>query len=389
MIHITINKAVPEIRGRERLTAGMCGIVRCEFHFSEEWNGLARFAEFTDGTATRSVEITDGVCCVPPEVLTTEGRSVMVGVYGTDGKEVVLPSVFVCLGEVERGTCGSDLTPALTPSLIEQFTARAETVKEAAEGVEEAAASVKEAAEVVQRCFGENTGAVMRRNLYRGAYLGNKVTEEQLAAIRDGSFRHFFIGDYWIIGGITYRIADMDYWYGTGHPNTLTRHHLVLVTDKNLYKMKMAEEDSTAGGYWGSYMKQSGLSSMQIRVQVGFGSALCPHYEYFTSEVEDGRPVNALWRETTVDLMSEIMVYGTNIFSVMNSGGTMLWNYTTARWQLALFRLDPTRITIPGEKSWLRDVVDPKRFAAIGSNGYSYCMKASFENGVRPVFAIG
>ena len=35
------------------------------------------------------------------------------------------------------------------------------------------------------------------------------------------------------------------------------------------------------------------------------------------------------------------------------------------------------------------DVVDPKRFAAIGSNGYSYCMKASFENGVRPVFAIG
>ena len=377
MIQIFLNKAVPEVRGRERLTTGMSGVVFCEFSFSEAWDGLARVAEFSDGVETRTVELTDGVCAVPHEVLTTAGRSVTVGIHGTDGEKTVLPSVYVRLGEVEEGTRGDgDPALALTPSLFEQFLVRAE--------------QAKQAGEIVARYFADGTSAKMRRNLYRGAYLGDRVTVEQLAAIRDGSFDQFFIVDYWTINGVSYRVADMDYWYNVGSPEPLKKHHLVIVPDNNLFDAQMEPSDTTENGYWGSYMKQTALIRARDLLIAAFGSEnICKHQEYFVDAAEEGRSTNAIWRQTTIDLMSEIMVFGTNIFSVMNAGGVMNWNYTTARWQLALFRLDPTAIDIPGEKAWLRDIADAKRFTAIGSNGYAYCMKASFANGVRPVFAIG
>ncbi len=377
MISIILNKAIPEVRGRERLTTGMSGVVLCEFSFSKEWEGLSKVVEFSDGVETRTVELAENRCAVPHEVLTTAGRSVTVGVHGTDGEHTVLPSVFVCLGEVEAGAQGDgDPALALTPSLFDQFLVRAE--------------QAKQAGEIVARYFADGTSAKMRRNLYRGAYLGSELTDEQLASIRNGSFDQFFIGDYWTIDGVNYRVADMDYWYHVASPTSTRKHHLVLVPDENLFEAQMGNSDTTENGYWGSYMKQTALAGARERVSAAFGAEnICTHQEYFTSVVEDGRPIEAVWRQTQVDLMSEIMVYGTNIFSVMNAGGQMNWNYTTARWQLALFRLDPARIDIPGEKSWLRDIADSKRFTAIGSNGYSYCMKASFANGVRPVFAIG
>lgn len=384
MINISAGKAELTVRGRERLTTGMSRVVQCRFTFSEEWEGLKKFAEFSDGVEARTVELTGDTCDIPHEVLTTAGRVVTVGVHGTDGEETVLPSVFARLGEVETGAQGdSDPTLPLTPSLFDQFVVRAEQAH--ADSL-----AAQEAREVVETYLSKEASAKMRRNIYRGAYLGSALTDAQLAVIRDGSFEGFYIGDYWTINGVNYRIADMDYWYGVGYPNELTKHHLVIVPDTNLYEGYMEANDSSENGYWGSYMKQIGLAEARELVRAAFGAEnVCLHYEYYTSAVENGRPIDAVWRQTTVDLMSEIMVYGTNIFSVMNSGGEMLWNYTTARWQLALFRLDPTRIDIPGEKSWLRDIVDNKRFAAIGSAGYSYCMKASFTNGVRPVFAIG
>ena len=52
-----------------------------------------------------------------------------------------------------------------------------------------------------------------RRMIYRGKNLGAVVTEEQKANIKNGTFKGFFLGDYWTIGGYTWRIVDFDYWY--------------------------------------------------------------------------------------------------------------------------------------------------------------------------------
>ena len=61
-------------------------------------------------------------------------------------------------------------------------------------------------------------GAATHNAIYRGECLGNTITDEQAAAIADGSFEDLFIGDYWTMGGVNYRIADFDYWYRTGFP---------------------------------------------------------------------------------------------------------------------------------------------------------------------------
>ena len=53
----------------------------------------------------------------------------------------------------------------------------------------------------------------LRRVLFRGKNLGTALTAVQKAAIKDGSFKGMFLGDYWSIGGRIWRIVDMDYWY--------------------------------------------------------------------------------------------------------------------------------------------------------------------------------
>ena len=51
-----------------------------------------------------------------------------------------------------------------------------------------------------------------RRMIYRGKNLGSVVTEEQKTNIKNGTFKGFFLGDYWTIGRYTWRIGGFDYW---------------------------------------------------------------------------------------------------------------------------------------------------------------------------------
>ena len=40
-------------------------------------------------------------------------------------------------------------------------------------------------------------------SIYRGKNLGSSVTQEQWNAIEAGTFDDLYIGDYWVIGGVT------------------------------------------------------------------------------------------------------------------------------------------------------------------------------------------
>ena len=88
----------------EPLTAGMTGVVEVRFTFSADWAGLAKTAVFSNGVRTVRVEEAywdEGVCLIPREVLRTAGKTVMAGVYGTNGLHLVLPTVWCVLGRVE------------------------------------------------------------------------------------------------------------------------------------------------------------------------------------------------------------------------------------------------------------------------------------------------
>ena len=77
--------------------------------------------------------------------------------------------------------------------------------------------------------------------IYRGKNLGSVVTEEQKTNIKNGTFKGFFLGDYWIIGSYTWRIVDFDYWYDCGD-TAFTKPHLVIMPDKPLYNAQMNPE---------------------------------------------------------------------------------------------------------------------------------------------------
>ena len=107
MIIVTCKKACAETRcHRPLLTAGMSNAELVHFIFSEEWDGLAKTAVFTDGVITVDVlqaQWNGDEVAVPPDVTTTAGRRVRVGVYGTDGNGVALPTIWTELGTVRAG----------------------------------------------------------------------------------------------------------------------------------------------------------------------------------------------------------------------------------------------------------------------------------------------
>ena len=234
--------------------------------------------------------------------------------------------------------------------------------------------------------FAGLVSAVNHRNIYRGKSLGTSVTAAQKAAIANGTFDDLFIGDYWTIGGIKYRIADMDYWLNCGDTST-TKHHLVMIPDKGLYLAVMNNTNTTNGGYVGSKMYTTNLAQAKTTISTAFGDMLLTHRKYLTNAVTAGVPSGGAWFDSTVELMNEPMVYGSHFFAPANNGATVPTRYTINNSQLSIFRLNPTMFK-DRESIWLRDVVSAARFAFVYTYGNATCSGASGSHGVRPDFAI-
>ena len=90
----------------EQLTSGMVNAVRCQITFSEDWTGLTKIAVFSNGRASVDIpemEWEENVIPIPPEMTARPGVTVRLGIYGTDGGSVVLPTVWCSLGSVQVG----------------------------------------------------------------------------------------------------------------------------------------------------------------------------------------------------------------------------------------------------------------------------------------------
>lgn len=226
-----------------------------------------------------------------------------------------------------------------------------------------------------------------RRMIYRGKNLGAVVTEEQKANIKNGTFKGFFLGDYWTIGSYTWRIVDFDYWYNCGD-TAFTTPHLVIMPDKPLYNAQMNETNITTGGYTGSLMYTENLDQAKTLAASAFGDLILTHREYLTNAVTDGHASAGAWFDSTLDLPNEIMMYGCHVYAAMNNGTVIPTNYTIGKTQLALFTVVPKLISNRAT-FWLRDVVSSAPFACVIYGGGANCSGASYSRGVRPVFAIG
>lgn len=228
----------------------------------------------------------------------------------------------------------------------------------------------------------------LRRVLFRGKNLGTALTAVQKAAIKDGSFKGMFLGDYWSIGGRIWRIVDMDYWYNCGD-TAFTSHHLVIMPDEALYNAQMNTTNVTTGGYVGSEMYKSNLANAKTIVNAAFQGSVLTHREYLCNAVANGRPSGGAWFDSSIELPNESMMYGHPHFSPTSDGSTVPAIYTISKTQLALFMVCPRFIVNRAYNQWLRDVVSSASFADVDGNGNTGYNNASNSFGVRPVFPVG
>ena len=228
----------------------------------------------------------------------------------------------------------------------------------------------------------------LRRVLFRGKNLGTALTAVQKAAIKDGSFKGMFLGDYWSIGGRIWRIVDMDYWYNCGD-TAFTSHHLVIMPDEALYNAQMNTTNVTTGGYVGSEMYKSNLANAKTIVNAAFQGSVLTHREYLCNAVANGRPSGGAWFDSSIELPNESMMYGHPHFSPTSDGSTVPSIYTISKTQLALFMVCPKFIVNRSYNQWLRDVVSSAAFAYVYSYGGADYYYASNSGGVRPVFPVG
>lgn len=229
----------------------------------------------------------------------------------------------------------------------------------------------------------------LHRMIFRGKNLGTTLTAEQKANIQNGTFKGLWLGDYWVINGVNWRIVDMDYWWNCGD-TAFTNHHLVIMPDANLGANKqMNTTNTTEGGYVGSLMYTTNMADAKTMCTGAFGANILTHRDIFCNAVTNGRPTGYAWLDASIELPTEVMMYGCPHYAVTNDGTNIPMKYAISKSQLALFAVAPKFITTR-QNYWLQDVVSSAYFACVNNYGNAVCGYASNTSiGVRPVFPVG
>ena len=233
--------------------------------------------------------------------------------------------------------------------------------------------------------------AGFHNSIFRGKYLGSSLTAAQSAQIQAGTFDDLFIGDYWTINGVNWRIADFDPYYRCGD-NTSLGHHIAVVPDTNLYSTVWNDTNDTSTGYVGSKIRaniKSGTNGSaegaELKVIAAFGSTHVLAYRvlYPTTYVSSGNATGWAWTDARVELMNENEVYGAQVWSVGGKGHEV----GISKRQLSLFRLAPQFVNTRAGW-WLRSVYSATYAAFVGYLGYAGYYGASDSLGVRPLSLI-
>lgn len=228
-------------------------------------------------------------------------------------------------------------------------------------------------------------------SIYRGISLGTSYTSAMSSAIQAGTFDNMYVGDYLTIGGRVYRIAGFNIIKNVGD-NASVGNNMCLVPDASMYSAQMHNTDSgqyepgaantTEGAYVGSDMRTQNLAAATQTILGDFGASHVIQYrDWLANAVSDGQASGAAWTDCQVELMSEVMVYGTKVWG--NSG----YEVGCINSQLPLFRLNPEMIH-RRFNDWLRSVRSAAYFAFVPGSGFASYGNASNSLGVRPLFFV-
>lgn len=260
--------------------------------------------------------------------------------------------------------------------------------------------------------FANNAAA--HNGIFRGKDLTSLGIEEICSRISSGLFTDLYIGDYFDITISTSFttsevvrcvLAGFDTYWNNG--DTPFRSHHAVIVPKNCFTATAAMNptNTTDGGFVGSNMWTTILPVYKDALQSALGNHILEHKTLLTNTIGadlnsnagagfKGASSNWAWTSTYLSLLSEIQVYGSNVFS------SSFYDTGCDNLQLPLFALDPTakvcKLGGTDDASasnrywyWLRNVASAGGFARVDYCGHSGYTDASNSRGVRPLFCIG
>lgn len=238
--------------------------------------------------------------------------------------------------------------------------------------------------------------AGMHNSIYRGENITelfyNGTLSREIAA---GTFDNIFVGDY-IIGknsGRKYLVADINYRLYCGDTKCTTP-HILMIPERSMGTAKMNDTNITTGAYTGSKMYTEYLTPFKTIIKNDFEIGhILKHKSYLANTVINGYESAGTWLESDIELMNELMVYGSNIFHNVTNGTNVPTSHTIDKSQLSLFRLDKSKIAALSDDGnrtswWLRDVVSASGIANVDYGGRVGRNDASNSYGVRPAFLV-
>ena len=228
-----------------------------------------------------------------------------------------------------------------------------------------------------------STNSIPFHNSYpRCKYLGTSITDAQNTAIKNRTYEDLFIGDYWTINGVSWRIVAIDYYYNVGDTN-FDKGNIIVMPDTVLYNTQMNETNTTAGAYAGSLMRTQNLNNARTIARNAFGSHLANHRIVLANSVDTSGPNGWAWYDSDgVELPNEVQICGTRIWGSALKG----YDVATQKQQFPLLALAPQFVNIRLDY-WLQDVSSnsvSSSFTFVNYVGSAGNFGASFSLGVRP-----
>ena len=216
----------------------------------------------------------------------------------------------------------------------------------------------------------------------RCKYLGTTITDAQNTAIKNRTYDDLFIGDYWTINGVNWRIVAIDYYYNAGDTN-FDKGNIIVMPDTVLYNAQMNETDTTAGAYAGSLMRTQNLNNARTIAQNAFGSHLANHSILLANSVDTSGPNSWAWYGSDgVELPNEVQIYGTRVWGSALKG----FDVATQKQQFPLLALAPQFMNAR-QTYWLQDVSSrsvSSHFATVYYSGNADSRLATYSLGVCP-----
>ena len=266
-------------------------------------------------------------------------------------------------------------------------------------------------------------GVNKRRNTYRGKDITYLYKNGELyKQIQDCSFDDIYVGDYIKTNKngheVIWLIADLNNYLHSGYTDLDECHATIIpampfknekmnelldgknttgVVDKELtLQTKDNQTRTDIGAYVGSKMKQETLKAiLDDYITPVFNDHIIEYTNLLADQMDTSRS-NQLgvttgassswaWYDSKLDLMSEVNVYGSTVWS--SSG----YDIGIDNRQYAIFKLKPEFLNSYGTSRfnyWLKAVVSFANFTQVRSDGYANATYASSLLGIRPRFLI-